>query len=104
MTTLKETAKAYEPPQTRNVTELEALSLDVPILLKKGKKKPTTENPQGEEYEYSVAVVLGEEYRIPDSVLHQIKTIMESKPTLKVVKVVKKGTGLNTTYTTIPLE
>ena len=104
MTTLRESAKAYEPPQTRNVTELEALSLDVPIVLRKGKKKATSENPQGEEYEYHVAVVLGEDYRVPDSVLNQIKTIMESKPNLKTVKVVKKGSGLNTVYTVIPLE
>ena len=104
MTTLRESAKAYQPPQTKNVTELEALSLDAQIVEKKGKKQPTAEFPQGEDYTYSVVVVLGQEYRIPDSVLNQIKTIMEAKPTLKTVKVVKKGQGLNTVYTVIPLE
>jgi hypothetical protein len=29
---------------------------------------------------------------------------MEAKPTLKTVRVIKKGTGMNTEYTVIPLE
>lgn len=98
MANLRESAKAYVPPQTLNVADLEAISLDVQIEQRKGKDN------KGKEFEYSVALVAGKEYRVPASVLNDIKTIMESKPTLKTVKVVKKGQGMNTEYTVIPLE
>jgi hypothetical protein len=98
MANLRESAKAYVPPQTLNVADLEAISLDVQIEQRKGKDN------KGKEFEYSVALVTGKEYRVPASVLNDIKTIMETKPTLKTVKVVKKGQGMNTEYTVIPLE
>jgi hypothetical protein len=98
MANLREKAKAYEPQTTRNIAELEAVSLDFPIQERKGKNK------EGKEYSYSVVVVGEEEYRVPASVLGDIKTIMEAKPTLKTVRVIKKGTGMNTEYTVIPLE
>lgn len=98
MTNLRETAKAYEPQSTHNVADLEAVSLDVVIEERKAKDK------DGKEYGYSVALVLGEEYRVPASVLKDIKAIMTAKPTLKTVKVIKKGEGMKTQYTVIPLE
>ena len=98
MTNLRESAKAYEPQQTKNIAELEAVSLDVPIEQRKGKDQT------GKEFEYAVAIVLGEEYRVPATVLKDIKAIMEAKPTLKTVKVIKKGEGMKTQYTVIPLE
>lgn len=95
---LRESAKAYEPQTTKNIAELEAVSLDVPIEDRVGKDK------EGKEFNYSVALVLGEEYRVPATVLKDIKAIIEAKPTLKTVKVIKKGEGMKTQYTVIPLE
>ena len=98
MTNLRDTAKAYEPQKTKNIADLEAVSLDVVIEDRKAKDK------DGKEFSYHVALVLGEEYRIPSSVLNDIKSIIQAKPTLKTVKVIKKGSGMNTSYTVIPLE
>jgi len=98
MTNLRESAKAYMPPQTRNIAELEAVSLDVPITEKKGINK------EGQEFSFHVATVAGEEYRVPSSVLGDIKAIMTAKPSLKTIKVIKKGQGMNTSYTVVPLE
>lgn len=98
MANLRETAKAYEPQQTKNIAELEAVSLDVLIEERKGKDK------ENKEFIYSVAIVAGEEYRVPATVLKDIKAIMTAKPTLKTVKVIKKGEGMKTQYTVIPLE
>ena len=98
MANLRESAKAHVPKTTKNVAELEAVSLDVPIEQRSGKDQT------GKEFSYKVALVAGEEYRVPDSVLNDIKTIMSAKPTLKTVKVIKKGQGMNTEYTVIPLE
>jgi len=98
MTNLRETAKAYEPTQTHNIAELEAVSLDVQIEERTGKDK------DGKEFSYHVALVVGEEYRVPATVLKDIKAIMSAKPTLKTIKVIKKGEGMKTQYTVIPLE
>lgn len=98
MGSLRETAKAYEPQTTHNIAELEAVSLDVKIEERKGKDK------DGKEFSYNVALILEEEYRVPATVLKDIKAIMTAKPTLKTVKVIKKGEGMKTQYTVIPLE
>jgi len=98
MGSLRETAKAYEPMTTHNIAELEAVSLDVKIEERKGKDK------DGQDYSYQVALVTGEEYRVPATVLKDIKAIMSAKPTLKTIKVIKKGEGMKTQYTVIPLE
>ena len=98
MGTLREQAKAYEPNKTKNVADLEAVSLDVVI------EERTAKDKDKKDYNYSVAVITGIDYRIPDSVLKDIKAIIEAKPTLKTVKVIKKGEGMKTQYTVIPLE
>jgi len=98
MTSLRDTSKAYEPKKTRNIADLEAVSLDVEITTRSGVDK------EGKSFEFFAANVAGEEYRVPSSVIESIQTIMENKPNLKTVKVVKKGAGMNTEYTVIPLE
>ena len=79
MTSLRESAKAFVPQQTKNIAELEAVSLDVPITEKSGTNK------EGQSFSFHVATVLGEEYRVPSSVLSDIKAIMTAKPSLKTV-------------------
>lgn len=98
MANLKETAQAYEPKRTLNVADLEVVPVNVPIT------KVSGTNQEGKSYEYSVAEINGEKYRIPVTVLESLKTILEQKPELKTIKVVKKGAGMATEYTVIPLE
>lgn len=97
--TLKETAKAYVPKKTRNIAEMEVVNIDNLQI-----EDRTGLNEEGKEFKYQVAILNGEEYRVPASVLGSIKTILEAKPTLKTVKVIKKGQGFNTEYTVIPLD
>ena len=98
MTSLRDEAKAYVPQQTKNIADLEIISLDVPIAERIGKDK------DGKDFKYKVAIVLGEEYRVPNSVFNDIKEIMAMKPAVKSIKVVKKGTGMNTSYTVVQME
>src|SRR3989304_4490306 len=98
MAKLKDAAKEYEPAKTKNIADLEAVSLDAQFEERNGKRK------DGTDFSYQVIVVLGEEYRVPDSVLKDIQTMIEAKPALKTIKVIKKGTGMSTTYTVVPLE
>ena len=98
MGNLREYAKAFVPQQTKNIADLEAVSLDVPMTEEVHKDK------EGKDFKIIVANVLGEKYRVPTSVVNDIKAIMSAKPGLKTVKVIKKGQGISTTYTVIPLE
>ncbi|MEK6879699.1 MAG: hypothetical protein AABY22_08840 [Nanoarchaeota archaeon] len=96
--TLKQQAQQYEPPKTKNIADLEKVSVDVGIVEKKYK--------EGTEDEFSVNVIVvnDEDYRVPDSVLKNLKVILESKPSLKYFKVVRTGEGMKTTYTIVPLD
>ena len=98
MGNLRETSKAYEPKKTKNIADLEAVSLDVEISKTSGTDK------EGKDFEFHVAKVAEEDYRVPSSVLEAIQTLLESKPQVKTIKVVKKGTGMNTSYSVIELE
>jgi hypothetical protein len=99
MANIKDTAKAYQPKKTRNITELEVVNLEtLQVEVRTGVDK------EGKEFNYSVVLKNGEEFRIPDSVLGSIKTFLEVKPNMKTVRVLKKGQGLNTEYSVIPLD
>jgi len=98
MANLRETSKAYEPKKTKNIADLEAVSLDVVISETSGTDK------EGKDFKYYVADIGGEKYRVPSSVLEAIQTLLETKPDVKTIKVVKKGTGMNTSYSVIELE
>jgi hypothetical protein len=98
MGNLRETSQAYVPKKTKNIADLEAVSLDVSITKQSGTDK------DGKNFEYYAADVAGEDYRVPSSVLEAIQTLLETKPEVKTIKVVKKGTGMNSTYSVIELE
>jgi len=98
MTSIKEAAKGYIPKATKNVAELQSVSVDLALFEGKGFDR------DGKEYLYQYIEVEGENYRVPDKVLADLKAILEKKPTLKSFSVTKKGTGLNTQYTVIPLD
>jgi len=98
MVTIKEDAMAYVPKQIKNVTELEAVSVEQEI------KTEERKNKEGEDYTISFVVIAGEEYRIPNSVREQIKNILKVNPKLKTFKVTKTGENLNTKYQVVQLE
>ena len=98
MASLSDFAKAYEPPTTKNIADLKEVSVELQIEARTGKDE------NNEEYAYNVVVIDKIEYRVPNSVLTGLKSILEKKPTLKKFSVSKQGTGLNTKYQVIPLE
>lgn len=95
---IRDSAKAYEPKLTKNIAELKTVSVDMALLEGKGKDK------DGNEFTYNYIETDGEQYRVPGKILGDLKAILEKKPTLKNFSVAKKGTGLNTQYTVIPLD
>ena len=54
MGNLREISQAYEPKKTKNIADLEAVSLDVPI------SKTSGTDQEGKSFEFYVAKVAGE--------------------------------------------
>ena len=98
MGNFKEVAQAYEPKKTPIVSELEAVSLACPITKKSGT------DADGKDFEYFVVNVEGIDYRVPNSVMEQVQSLLEEKPDTKTIKVKKKGEGMSSKYTVIVLE
>jgi len=96
MANIKESAMAYEPPQTLNVADLEKIPID--LELKDGEGKDSA----GEVFKYKFVVIEGKQYRVAGSVLGGIKAILQKMPNLKFVSVLKQGIGMNTRYQVIP--
>jgi len=96
--TLKDEAKEYVPQQTKNIADLPEVSTSLPVEERTGVDKNNVE------YKYKVVVVDGEDYRVPGKVLGDLKAILEKKANLAKFAVTKKGTGLQTQYTVIPLD
>ena len=96
--TIKEEAQQYEPPTTKNITELEKVSVDLVIEEREYTKQ------DGTTFKLDVIVVDGEDYRMPISVLKNLKAILVEKPNLKFFKVSKSGESFKTVYTVITLD
>lgn len=106
MASIGEASKAYLPPTTNNITDLEIVDInwDLKSETFKAKKK---NKETGEEYEEEVNIevveLAGIKYRVPTIVKKQLKAQLKANPDLKYFKVTKEGTGLATQYTVIPL-
>jgi len=92
MGSLKEEAMAYEPKTTLNIADLSEVPVDITILEAEGIDK------EGKTFKYKYAELNGKEYRVPVSVLEELKKIIKLKPTVTKIKVNKSGSGLCTRY------
>lgn len=97
MGTLKENAVAYTPKQTRNISELDSVDVNLAVLQGQGK------DTEGKPFFYSYIEQNGEEYRVPDSVISELKEILKIKPDLVKFKVTKTGSGMATRYRVMPI-
>ena len=97
MVKLSEEAKTYEPVEIKNISELDKIPVDVDV------RTETYDREDGSSFEAKVITVNEKDYKVPLTVLKQLKAILEEKADLKHFKVAKKGEGLKTEYTTIPL-
>lgn len=96
MATIKESAQAYEPPQTENIADLDKVSVN--LILQEGEGKDN----DGKEFSYMYMEQAGKKYRIPGSVLGGLKAILTKMPHLDYFSVIKTGTGIGTKYQVIP--
>lgn len=89
MGTLKDEAKVSGP---KTVADLDILDLSLEVQDGAGT------DSLGKPYSYQFVEVGNKEYRVPPSVLTQIKTILEKNPNCAKVQVMKEGEGLRSRY------
>ena len=99
MKTLKEYAKEYIPQQTKNICELKRVSVDVILNEEQHINKDTNE-----EFTIKFITINGEKYRVPGSVIGDLKGILKKQPNINFVSVTKTGTGMSTRYQVIPIQ
>ena len=97
-TSLKDTAMNYTPKKVKNITELKTVSVDLAIF------NITEKDMEGKDYSYNYIEVNGEKYRVPATVLSNLKAILQIRPNMKNFAVTKQGEGKNTKYQIITLD
>lgn len=97
MATLKEEALAYTSETMKNISELPEVSVNNVILEKEFTKE------DGKKFKVKYIELAGFEFRVPVSVLSSLKTILEASPSITKFRVLKKGEGMSTEYTVLPL-
>ena len=103
MTKLSEFAKEYEPPTTtKNISDLKEVSTDLDLV---DDEFEVVDKKTGETklIKQKIVIIDNLSYRVPNSVIAQLKVVLEDNPNLKKFKVRKSGTDLDTRYQLIPL-
>ena len=102
MTNLKEEAQAYKPTTTKNIAELNEVSVD--LDLQDDEFEFTDADGNTKVVKQKIIEINEEKYRVPVSVIQQLKVMIEDNPNLTKFKVKKTGEGKDKTrYTVIPL-
>ena len=103
MTKLNDYAKDFEPAsKTKNIADLKEVSTDIELVDDEFEVTDKV-TKMTKTVKQKIVIVNDEAYRVPNSVIAQLKVILEDNPNLKSFKVKKAGEGMNTRYTTIPL-
>jgi hypothetical protein len=92
MATLRTKAKEYIPSTTKNIADLKSVNTEIDIKHKVVNK----DTPKMFEYDY--IEVDKTEYRVPISVIKQLKAQLAVKPSSVKFKVTKEGSGMDTEY------
>ena len=97
MANLIDAAKQYVSPKIKNISEAGIFDGTVLELVSENHT-----DDAGKAYTVSVVTIKGEKYRVPGSVLEQIKNTVKARPTATQFSVVKTGTTkLDTKYQVI---
>jgi len=102
MVKIEEFAKAYESKTTKNISELTEISTN--LDLQDDEFDFTDKEGNEKTVKQRVIVVDDQKYRVPISVIQQLKVMIEDNPKITKFKVKKTGEGKdNTRYTVIPI-
>ncbi len=102
MVKIEEFVKTYESKTTKNISELTEVLTN--LDLQDDEFEFTDKEGNEKTVKQKVIVVNDEKYRVPISVIQQLKVMIEDNPAIKKFKVKKTGEGKdNTRYTVIPI-
>ena len=93
-----DSAKAYEPKRTLNIADLPSVDVNLKLEDRDGM------DDDGKPFYYKIIIVDKREYRVPNSVLEELKKALKIKSDIKKFRVNKSGSGLNTRYNIEVLE
>jgi len=104
MTKLNEFAKDFVPAsKTKNIADLKEVSMDIELIDDEFEVTDKV-TKQVKTVKQKVIIVDNEQYRVPSSVIGQLKGLLEEMPNCKKFKVKKTGTTMDDTrYQVIPL-
>jgi len=104
MTKLNEYAKDFEPvSKTKNIADLQEVSTEIDLIDDEFEFTDKV-TKQVKTVTQKVIIVEGEQYRVPVSVISQLKVVLEDNPNCQKFKVKKTGTTMDDTrYQVIPL-
>lgn len=98
MGSLKSEAESFEPKTQRNISELDSVEVSNALMTEE------RTDSSGKTYTVKYIVIDTEEFRVPDSVIAQLKEILEENSNLKTFRVKRTGTSMTTKYQVIPLK
>lgn len=98
MANIKDSAMDYNPPQTKNIAELDKVPVNLEMEDREGLDN------DGKTFKYKVVVLSGEDYRIPNIVLGNLKVLLQENPKMTHFKVKREGEGLKTRYFVFPVD
>lgn len=99
MGSIRDAAKAYEAPKTLCISELEEVNTELDMHVETFERKDGSGT-----FDVNVTEIDGKKYRIPTSVLEQLKVQLEERPECLKFRVKKSGSGMQTKYTVIMLD
>lgn len=101
---LDEFAKDFEPAsKTKNIADLKEVSTEVDLIDDEFEMTDKI-TKQVKKVKQKIIVINNEQYRVPNSVIAQLKVVLEDNPNCKKFKVKKSGTTIDDTrYMVIPL-
>lgn len=104
MTKLNDFAKDFEPQsKTKNIADLKEVSTEIDLIDDTFEVTDKV-TKQVKTVRQKIIIVEGEQYRVPTSVISQLKVILEDNPGCKAFKVKKSGTTMDDTrYLVIPI-
>lgn len=94
---IKEKAQNWVPPP--KITDISRIPIEAEIFDDGEGVNPETDKP----YTYSYMMLNDKEIRVPESVISQLKDQLKENPNMKAFKVTKKGEGILTRYTVVPI-
>lgn len=97
MGTIKDNAQNWKPKP--KIADFDFIDINTVIYDDGEGVNPESDKP----YTYSYIELNGFEVRIPDSVIAQLKDQLSVNPAMRGFKVSKKGEGIMTKYTVIPI-